>query len=39
MWSKLNLVKDSDVKRVTGLQDVVGEDIELEDGWDDIITY
>ncbi|KIM54881.1 hypothetical protein SCLCIDRAFT_135882, partial [Scleroderma citrinum Foug A] len=38
-WSKLNLIKDSDVKRVTGLQDIVGEDVELEDGWDDIITY
>ena len=36
-WSKLNLVKDSNVKRVTGLQDVMGEDVELEDGWDDII--
>ncbi|KIM56126.1 hypothetical protein SCLCIDRAFT_133299 [Scleroderma citrinum Foug A] len=37
-WSKLNLVKDSNVKQVTGLQsDIMGEDVELEDSWDDII--
>ena len=36
-WSKLNLVKDSNVKQVMGLQDIIGEDVELEDSWDDII--
>ena len=37
MWSKLDLVKDTDVKRVTELKDVVGDDVELVDGWDSII--
>ncbi|KIM66468.1 hypothetical protein SCLCIDRAFT_110613 [Scleroderma citrinum Foug A] len=38
MWSELNLVMDDDVKTVSELQDVEGnEELELEDGWDRII--
>lgn len=35
-WSTLGLVKDSDVKKVTELEDVEGKDT-LADGWDKII--
>ena len=35
-WSTLGLVKDSDVKKVTKLEDVEGKDT-LADGWDKII--
>jgi hypothetical protein len=35
LWSELNLVKDEDVKKVSELQDVEGNDeVDLEDGWD-----
>ena len=35
LWSKLNLVKDEDVKKVGVLPDIEGEDeLDLEDGWD-----
>jgi hypothetical protein len=35
LWSELNLVKDEDVKKVSELQDVEGDDeVDLEDGWD-----
>jgi len=37
MWSTLGLVKDSDVKKVTELQDVEDNDAELADRWDEII--
>ena len=34
-WSQLNLVKNGDVKTVSEMQDVEGNDeVELEDGWD-----
>ena len=36
-WSTLGLIKDSDVQKVAELQDIEGEDAELEDGWDSII--
>ena len=35
-WSTLGLVKDSDMKKVTELEDVEGKDT-LADGWDKII--
>ena len=35
-WSTLGLVKDSDVKKVTELEDVEGKDT-LADDWDKII--
>ncbi|KIM63482.1 hypothetical protein SCLCIDRAFT_117293 [Scleroderma citrinum Foug A] len=35
-WSMLGLVKDSNVKKVTELEDVEGKDM-LADGWDKII--
>lgn len=39
IWSELGLVKDKDVKKVSELEDVEGdEDIELEDGWDRIVV-
>jgi hypothetical protein len=38
LWSELNLVKDEDVKKVSELQDVEGDDeVDLEDGWDRIV--
>ena len=37
VWSKLDLVRDSDVKKITELQDVEGKDVKLADGWDKII--
>ena len=38
LWSELNLVKDEDVKKVSELQDVEGDDeVNLEDGWDRIV--
>ena len=34
-WSQLNLVKNGDVKTVSEMRDVKGNDeVELEDGWD-----
>ena len=37
MWSELNLIMDDDVKTVSELQDVEGnEEVILEDGWDRI---
>ncbi|KIK78519.1 hypothetical protein PAXRUDRAFT_163827, partial [Paxillus rubicundulus Ve08.2h10] len=34
IWSKLNLVSDDDVKRVSELPDLEGDkELELEDGW------
>ncbi|OBZ79948.1 putative AC transposase [Grifola frondosa] len=35
-WSRLGLVKDDDVKAVTVLAELEGEDQALEDGWDSI---
>ena len=38
-WRELNLVRDKDVKKVTELEDVEGnEELELEDGWNHIIV-
>ena len=38
LWSELNLVKDEDVKKVSELQDVEGDDeVDLKDGWDQIV--
>ena len=38
MWSELNLIMDEDVRKVSELQDVGGnKEVQLEDGWDQII--
>lgn len=38
LWSQLNLIKDDDVKKVSVLPDIEGEDeLDLEDGWDQIL--
>ncbi|KIM60410.1 hypothetical protein SCLCIDRAFT_124235 [Scleroderma citrinum Foug A] len=34
LWSPLNLIKTSDVEKVVALPEVIGEDKELDDGWD-----
>ena len=35
-WSLMGMVKDEDVLKVAVMQDVEGEEEELEDGWDAI---
>jgi hypothetical protein len=35
-WSMLNLIKSDDVKKISSLPDIEGEDKALEDGWDRI---
>ena len=35
-WSQLNLIKVQDVEMVSKLPDVMGDEDELEDGWDTI---
>ncbi|KIK31917.1 hypothetical protein CY34DRAFT_102511 [Suillus luteus UH-Slu-Lm8-n1] len=37
-WSQLGLVKDKDVLPVAHLPDVEGDEKELEDGWDSIVS-
>ena len=39
VWSQMKLVKDGDVKTVSEMQDVEGNDeMELEDDWDSIVV-
>ena len=39
VWSQMKLVKDGDVKMVSEMQDVEGNDeMELEDDWDSIVV-
>jgi hypothetical protein len=35
-WSLLGYVKDSDIKAITVLPELVGDEEELEEGWDNI---
>jgi hypothetical protein len=37
LWSKLNLIKNEDVLKVTSLPDVKDDEEELDKGWDHII--
>jgi len=37
-WSQLGLVKDKDVLPVARLPDVEGDEKELKDGWDSIVS-
>jgi hypothetical protein len=36
-WSKIGLVKDSDVMEVARLPDVNGTEADLGSGWDDVL--
>jgi len=37
-WSQLGLIKDKDVLPVARLPDIEGDEKELEDGWDSIVS-
>jgi hypothetical protein len=37
LWSKLNLIKNEDVLKVTSLPDVKDDEEELDESWDHII--
>jgi hypothetical protein len=37
LWSKLNLIKNEDVLKMTSLPDVKDDEEELNEGWDHII--
>ena len=38
VWSRLGLIKSSDIKTVSNMQEVEGDEhVEMEDGWDRIV--
>jgi hypothetical protein len=37
LWSKLNLIKNKDVLKMTSLPDVKDDEEELDEGWDHVI--